>query len=185
MKKIFYYIVNFVLLIVVCSSCILSVDLDNAITLSNSQEILRIHILANSNSQEDMDIKYQIRESLIDFLSVNEYETKEEMINYLTEEKDCLNVRLEDVLIENNLNYGVEIAVEPTEFPIRRYGQDIIVDEGVYDSIIITLGEGEGDNWWCIAFPNFCSSKKAIESEEVTIKSRFKEWVEKIKNWFS
>lgn len=120
-------------------------------------EYLRIHIRANSNSVIDQNVKYKVKdevvESLIPILSdIHSFNEAKEKISknfYLIESV------ANSVLSNEGLNYRSHASIKNEFFPTRSY-DDITLKEGNYDALILNLGKGEGNNWWCIVFPAFC-----------------------------
>ena len=123
----------------------------------NTGSVLRLHIRANSNSKIDQEIKLVVRDEVLKFLN------KElDGVNDLTQAADIIKNNLTEienvskaVLGQNNLNYGVKAEFNNEFFPTRVYG-DITLDSGFYDALIIKLGDGAGDNWWCVIYPPLC-----------------------------
>lgn len=121
------------------------------------EEALRIRIIANSNDEYDQKIKYQVKDK-IEF----------KMYNYLKDVKGVDNARkiinnnlsdisndVNTVLKENNYELGYKINFGYNYFPEKKY-KGIKYEEGYYESLVVTLGKGEGDNWWCVLFPPLC-----------------------------
>lgn len=152
---------------------------------SATGEMLRVHIIANDNTETDMQIKYDAREAMFEFFGerTENIHTKEEMIAMIERDKTELNESINKSLSESGAEYAAEISIARESFPVRMYG-DTVVAAGDYDSVIITLGEGKGDNWWCVAFPSFCVTKKVENKENVVVKSRFAEFFDKIATFF-
>lgn len=118
---------------------------------------LRVHIRANSNSQEDQAVKYKVRDRVIAYLTptVADCKTKEEAIKKIGAKLDGAVKVAEEVLKENGYNYGARASIREEEFPTRVY-DGVTLSAGVYDALIIELGTGKGDNWWCVVYPPLC-----------------------------
>lgn len=120
-------------------------------------DYLRIHIRANSNSQEDQRVKYMVRdvivESMIPLLA--EAETKSQAVEIINENMGYLQNLADSVLSQEGFSYSSKGSVKNEYFPTRIYGE-ITLESGNYDALILSLGSGEGDNWWCIVYPAFC-----------------------------
>ncbi|MBE5744122.1 MAG: hypothetical protein E7358_05350 [Clostridiales bacterium] len=123
----------------------------------NSVEYLRIHIRANSNQALDQNVKYQVKNVIVDYLTpiVANCNTKEQMINSINEKKTQLEELANSVLKKAGFNYQSRVLVRNELFPTRVYG-DFTLEEGFYDAIIVELGEAKGDNWWCVVYPPLC-----------------------------
>ena len=130
------------------------------IKTENKTEYLRIHIRANSNSVYDQNIKYKVKdevvETLIPFLS--KVKTFDEAKKMVEKNFSLIEEVSNKVLRENGFNYKSNAQIKNEYFPTRTYG-DLTLKEGNYDALILNLGEGKGNNWWCIVFPAFCFTK--------------------------
>ena len=159
--------------------------------ISNSSEIInayknynliRLHIVANSNSPEDQYIKRKLRNTIKEEL---QHISRE---NYNKEEKlDKVEKIMDNFLEENEMNYSGRVSFGKEEFPRRTYG-NMTLPAGEYQAVRIVLGEGEGANWWCVLFPPLCiqseenqdqvtnieQSNQNHKNEELNIQFRFK-----------
>ncbi len=135
----------------------------------NNSNYLRLHVRANSNLQSDQTIKLCVRDEVIVYLSplfqkINSVSQAEKTVkSHLSELKKTIDIYLE----QNNFTYKCSIEIKDETFPTRKY-KDLVLEKGVYRAIIIKLGKGEGDNWWCVAYPPLCFA----EEEDVTYKSK-------------
>ena len=129
-------------------------------------EYLRIHVRANSNSEADQAVKYKVKDQVVGFLTpyaaqCTDKETAKDIISSLLEdiERVC-----DKTLSENGFTYKSRARVKSEKFPTRVYG-NLTLEEGIYDALIIELGTGEGDNWWCVVYPPLCftSAKGGVE----------------------
>lgn len=123
-------------------------------------EYLRIHIRANSNSTEDQNIKYKVKDAVVEALIplVSEIESFDEAKEVVAQNFDYIESVANDVLENNGFTYKSKAQIKNEYFPTRCY-EDITLEEGYYDALIINLGTGEGNNWWCIVFPAFCFTR--------------------------
>lgn len=131
-------------------------------------EYLRIHVRANSNEKIDQDIKYQVKDLVVSYLTpiIENAKSKDEAISIIENSKTVVNGLIDDFLSQKGFNYASKISVRKEEFPTRVYG-DLTLEAGVYDAVIIELGKGEGDNWWCVVFPPLCFTDKEVEYRSV------------------
>ena len=120
-------------------------------------EAIRLRIIAHSNDEEDQRIKRTVKDEveseLIDILKdTTNIEDAREIIK-----TDLVNIdtKVSNVLNTNNYDKGYKINYNYNYFPIKEY-KGIKYEEGMYESLVITIGEGKGDNWWCVMFPPFC-----------------------------
>jgi len=118
---------------------------------------LRIHIRANSNSAEDQEVKYLVRDKVVEYLTpvVAECSSKEEAIKAVGNVASEAAKVADRTLRENGYTYGARATVRREEFPTRVY-DDVTLEAGEYDALIVELGTGEGDNWWCVVYPPLC-----------------------------
>ena len=145
----------------------------------NNVEYLRIHIRANSNSEFDQSVKYRVKGAIVEYLTpyIAECTTKEQAIAMLNIERENLEEIANATLVENGFNYTSKVAVRKENFPTRVYG-DFTLEEGVYDAIIVELGEGKGDNWWCVVYPPLCFTA----TTNVSYKSKIYEIINSFSN---
>ena len=120
-------------------------------------EYIRVHIRANSNSEEDQRVKYMVRDAIVEGMIpiLAEVETKEEAEVVLSENFGYIEQIANKVLSENGFNYVSKAYLSNEYFPTRSY-EDLTLESGYYDALILELGEGEGNNWWCVIYPAFC-----------------------------
>lgn len=129
--------------------------------------VLRIHILANSNSKEDQDLKIQVRDKIIEetsrlFLGAT---TQEVAKQAAVDNIDLIKGVAQQEVYDNGYNYKVDVEILNTRFTARNYGE-VVMPSGNYDAIRIKLGESEGDNWWCVIYPVMCLP--ASSSRDIT-----------------
>ena len=120
-------------------------------------EYLRIHIRADSNNQEDQAIKYSVKDEIVDYLApkIAVCKSYEDAENMLKESLSDIEKVCDRVLEEKGFDYKSKASIKIEEFPTRAY-QNVILDAGIYRALIINLGSGKGDNWWCVAYPPLC-----------------------------
>ena len=121
------------------------------------EEYFRIHIRANSNSEADQNVKYIVKDAVVDFLIplLSDVETKDEAEDVMNANLDQIEEVADEVLLENGFTYKSSAYISFEEFPTREY-DDLVLEEGYYDALILALGTGSGDNWWCVVYPPFC-----------------------------
>lgn len=126
-------------------------------TENTNQDYLRVHIRANSNSSEDQTVKYIVRDAVVEALIplLSEAETKEEAELVLKENLAYIEKIADEVLREKGFNYESKAYISNEYFPTRTY-DDLTLDSGYYDALILSLGTGDGNNWWCVVYPAFC-----------------------------
>lgn len=129
----------------------------NAVVTDISNSVFRLHVIANSNSQEDQALKYQVRDALISYMNsiCENIHSKEEAIKIAYEHKDNFYNIAKQVIYDNGFNYNVNIEIGNFSFPTKNYG-DISLPAGFYDALKVEIGESSGQNWWCVMFPSLC-----------------------------
>ena len=133
-----------------------------------SQEIIRFHILANSNTYDDQQLKMEVKKEVLSRL-----EPKLKFATNVNETRQVLRdnlVYIEEIVREivQNDNYGVSVSISNVMFPEIAY-QNMTLPAGEYEALQISIGAGSGENWWCVMFPMLCfiSSAKGEVSEEM------------------
>lgn len=129
----------------------------NAISKDLCNNVFRLHVIANSDSPEDQNLKYKVRDSLIEYMKSLTYNinTKEEAILIAQNHIEDFKQLAKKVIVDNGYNYNVNIEIGNFSFPTKTYG-DISLPAGFYDALKVVIGNGEGQNWWCVMFPPLC-----------------------------
>ncbi len=140
--------------------------------------ILRLHILANSDSPVDQQVKLQVRDALLNVLPA--CDSADEAEAYLkTHGKEVLAIA-EKTLRDNGFSYGAQLLLGDCDFPTRTYG-NVTYPAGEYRALRVVLGNGAGQNWWCVLFPPLCiitSEEEPLPSpEELEFESTILEWI--------
>lgn len=151
-KRFFVVLILFSIFIFI--SAISYVD---AVSEDIEKSVFRLHVIANSDSKEDQNLKYIVRDGILDYinkLSAN-CSSKEEVILLANENKEELYNIAKKIIEENGYNYDVNISIGNFEFPTKTYG-DISFPAGNYDALRVEIGEAKGQNWWCVMFPPLC-----------------------------
>lgn len=123
-------------------------------------EYLRIHIRANSNSIEDQNVKYKVKDEIVEALIpiLSEIKSFDEAKKTISQNFELIENTANEVLKNQGFTYKSHAKIDNEYFPTRTY-EEITLKEGNYDALIVELGSGEGNNWWCIVFPAFCFTK--------------------------
>lgn len=153
--KIKMIIILSILLFIYTSICAFSYA--KTISSDISESVFRLHVIANSDSKEDQDLKYKVRDSLIEYMNniCKDCKTKDESIKLVQNNKEEFKKIAEKTIEENGFNYPVTISIGNFEFPTKTYG-DISLPAGFYDALRVQIGEAKGQNWWCVMFPPLC-----------------------------
>lgn len=141
---------------------------------------IRFRVLANSNSPRDQKIKEKVRDRLQSELYMLLENTKS-----INEARVLINDKIVDFkdIVEEEIDgeaYSYEIDYGMHEFPEKTY-KGVVYEAGEYESLLVTLGEGKGDNWWCVLFPPLCllEAEENVETNDIEYKSYIKERLEK------
>lgn len=121
------------------------------------QNVLRLHIIANSDSEEDQAVKLLVRDKILEE-SMDIFAGETDLKRAEEKAADRLNEfceTAEEVLLENGFSYGASAGIGDSYFETREY-EDFTLPAGNYRSLIIRLGEAKGKNWWCVIFPAVC-----------------------------
>ncbi len=120
-------------------------------------DYLRIHVRANSNSQTDQSVKYVVKDEVVRFITpyAAQCTDKDKAIDIIGDILPEIEEVCDRVLKSRGFNYKSKASVRAEEFPTRVYG-DLTLENGIYDALIIELGSGSGDNWWCVIYPPLC-----------------------------
>ena len=129
----------------------------NAVSNNLADSVFRLHVIANSDSEEDQNLKYKVRDSLIGYMNTltNDMNTKDEVIKIAGKHIQDFKDIAQNVVKENGYNYEVNVEIGDFSFPTKTYG-DISFPSGFYDALKVEIGKAEGQNWWCVMFPPLC-----------------------------
>ena len=149
-----FILVSALLIIYVCIS---AVSYTHAVTTDIADSVFRLHVIANSDSDEDQNLKYIVRDKVIEYMSSisQNASSKEEVIKIAKANLNKIQAIASQTIRENGYTYSVNVEVGNFSFPSKRYG-DITLPPGYYDALRIKIGEAEGQNWWCVMFPPLC-----------------------------
>lgn len=134
------------------------------------EEVVRLHILANSDSAIDQEVKLKVRDALLETNTsiLSDNVTKENAKEHFENSKEILLKTAEKTLKENGFDYNVKITLQDEYFETRKYGS-LTFPAGQYTALKVILGEGKGKNWWCVMFPPLCvPAADGIETNENT-----------------
>lgn len=130
---------------------------DEALAARIAPEILRFHVLANSDSSEDQKLKLKVRTLLLNSIYENlgESTSLEETKSYVLSHKDSLEEEAEHYMKKLGYDYPAHMELTDCYFPTKTYG-DMVFPCGNYEAIRVKIGEGKGRNWWCVLYPPLC-----------------------------
>ena len=136
---------------------ICAVSYVNAVSSNIESSVFRLHVIANSDSKEDQDLKYIVRDNILTYINEisKNASTKEEVIEIARNNIDTIKQIAQETVYENGYNYSVNIKIGNFAFPTKQYG-DISLPAGFYDALRVEIGSAPGQNWWCVMFPPLC-----------------------------
>ncbi len=150
---------NAFILIILLFSYVAISAISYATTVSSdiADSVFRLHVLANSDSEEDQNLKYKVRDSLISYLDTisKDASSKEEVIEIVSSHLQNFESIAKQTITENGYSYDVTVEIGNFDFPTKNYG-DINLPAGYYDALRVKIGEAKGQNWWCVMFPPLC-----------------------------
>lgn len=154
-SKIKMVIILSFLLFIYTTICALSYAQNVSTDIANN--VFRLHVIANSDSEEDQNLKYKVRNNLLFYMNeiCKNCETKQEAISLVKENKENFKKIVLDTIKSERFSYDVNINIGNFEFPTKDYG-DISLPAGFYDALRVEIGEAKGQNWWCVMFPPLC-----------------------------
>lgn len=149
---------SFIIFILLCLFVLISaVSYVDAVSSDIANSVFRLHVIANSDSVEDQDLKYEVRDAILEYMnniSMN-CKSKSEVITLAKEHtQDFYNIAKRTIQ-EHGYNYDVNIEIGNFDFPTKYYG-DISLPAGNYEALRIEIGNASGQNWWCVMFPPLC-----------------------------
>lgn len=124
---------------------------------SIADSLVRLHIVANSDSQIDQSVKLLVRDAVIDELSpiISNASNPSHAQQIINDNLSLVEKAAQSVLKKNNLSYGATALCTISHFPTKQY-ENIILPAGNYNALKIILGNGDGQNWWCVMYPPLC-----------------------------
>lgn len=145
--------------------------------LSLYDNVIRLHILANSDSEADQALKLFVRDSVISYVGslVTEAKSKAEAESAIRSSLDGIRKEAELAIQKYGANDEVSVSLSTEEYPRKTYGF-VTLPSGSYTSLRIMIGNAEGANWWCVLFPKLCTSLAL--GEPIDAKSSEKEFIE-------
>lgn len=165
-----------------------------------SNDVLRLHIIANSDLSVDQNVKLKVRDAVLTAMSDKFSNSKslDDTLNIANKNKEYIKNVADNELEKYGVEYGANVEVKKEYFNTRSYN-DVTLPAGCYNSVVITLGNGVGKNWWCVMYPAICLPQvsdteldKVLDDDEMSVISnskydvRFKivEVYEKVKSFF-
>ena len=151
-----------------------------AVSSDLKTSVFRLHVIANSDSDEDQELKYIVRDNLLDYMNeiCANCTTKEEAIEIAKNNLNSFKKVAKDTVKNEGYSYDVNVEIGEFKFPTKSYG-DISLPAGIYDALEVKIGNANGHNWWCVMFPPLCfvdiSSGTVPESSKEVLKDELSE----------
>lgn len=192
-KKLFVFLPLLLIFTLLFGSLSYTNDASNDI----STKVLRMHVLANSNSIDDQRLKIAVKNNILKSTQelFTDCDNLEESIEIAQSNTELIKASAQEVIKKYNKNYDVKVYVDNEFFDVREY-KDFTLPSGNYNTVKVVIGEGKGKNWWCVMYPAVCISacsddfdkaltkeeKKLITSKKYIPKFKILEIINKIKN---
>lgn len=172
-KKQWWKIGIMALAIALCASVIGAVIYSEQTVQSLSDNLIRLHIIANSDAAIDQEVKLQVRDAVLDYLTgkLDLTNSTEASVEIIKQELPAIEKIAVSVLEKNGHTPVAQAEYGAYAFPTKQY-ENIELPAGTYNALRITLGEGAGQNWWCVVFPPLCfaDSQNGVISQEADAK---------------
>lgn len=129
----------------------------SSISSDLSKSVFRLHVIANSDSDEDQNLKLQVRDKLLDYMNsiTANVSSKDDAIKIAQDHQKDFQIIAEQTILDTGYSYPVTVEIGNYEFPTKHYG-DITLPSGYYDALRVKIGDACGHNWWCVMFPPLC-----------------------------
>ncbi len=140
-----------------------------------ADEVIRFHVLANSDSEADQALKLKVKDSVLEKFrpQLQAAETRDDALTFLQANMSAIEQYANEVVKSEGYDYAVKASMEKTDFPTKQY-LNTAFPAGEYDALRIQIGTAEGQNWWCVMFPPLCFvdvTKKEIPEKELQMLS--------------
>jgi len=121
------------------------------------KKLIRFHVLANSDSEEDQKLKIKVKNSVLEYIypKLSNSRNISESRKILMENTKDIKKVAENVILKNGYDYDLKLELTHDNFPVKTYG-NITLPQGNYEAFRIIIGNGKGKNWWCVMFPPLC-----------------------------
>lgn len=145
------------ILLFLCYTFICAFSYATSVSTDIADSVFRLHILANSNSDEDQALKLLVRDEVLKYMKEisSNVESKEDIVSIMNEHLNDFKIIALSTIKKAGYDYDVNLSIGNFNFPTKTYG-DISLPAGNYDALRIEIGEAKGQNWWCVMFPTLC-----------------------------
>ncbi len=127
-------------------------------------KILRFHVVANSDTDKDQQLKLKIRDRIGTYLQdkLKDADSLDKCIAIMEKEQAAIENCAKEIVKEEGFSYAVKAEIAEVDFPVKSYGM-YTFPAGNYQALKVTVGSGEGQNWWCVMYPNMCFANSVYE----------------------
>ena len=141
-----------------------------------NENLIRLHVVANSDSSEDQETKIMVRDAVVEYLQpiMEQFPTKEQAMGFIRENLSALEDIANDILAKIGAKETAVVSLEPEAFGTREY-DTFTLPAGVYDALRIEIGAADGKNWWCVVFPSLCLPATGDGFQDTAVSSGFSE----------
>ena len=141
-----------------------------------AEEVLRFHVIANSDSEEDQNLKLKVKEAVLQCVRpmLSDAKTKEEAEKIITQNMTEIETAANELIAKEGFSYISKGVLGKTTFPMKQYG-DMVFPAGEYEAFRILIGEAKGKNWWCVMFPTLCFVDETYDVITEENKEQFRE----------
>lgn len=137
-----------------------------------ADSLLRLHVLANSDSEEDQALKLKVRDGVLEQAEdlLEQVSTLEQARETLENNLSILQQAGQAVVEQQGYDYPVAVSMEQTWFPTKEY-EEFALPAGTYQALRVVIGQGAGQNWWCVVFPPLCIGSATESAGEIALDS--------------
>jgi stage II sporulation protein R len=139
-------------------------DSSRLVNAYKNDNLIRLHVIANSNSPEDQYLKRKVKNDVVKYIAAQSDSSNYDK-SILIKNKKKIKEVINDILKTNNVNYSVKITSGNYNFPRRTYN-NYTLPPGKYKALKIILGKGQGSNWWCVLLPPLCIENNINKSKD-------------------
>lgn len=137
-------------------TCIVGIY-SNAAQKDIADNVFRLHVIANSDSKNDQELKLKVRDEIIKYMkdAIPSSSSKEQSQRLIEQNLNYIRDIAMSTILANGYNYGVSVCISNSYFPTKYYG-DVALPSGNYDALKVEIGQAKGTNWWCVMYPPLC-----------------------------
>ena len=141
-----------------------------------AEKVIRFHVLANSDSVEDQVLKLSVRDAIGAYMREQLPDVEDKAVCRAFIETNLKEIEqvAGEVIVERGYAYDVNVCLTECDFPVKTYGE-YTFPAGTYEALRVTIGEGEGANWWCVVYPNMCFENSMYEVVDENAKEALRE----------